>query len=347
MNTTDNRNSQFPEEDSENRADRCNEPSGKSIHEKIAHIFRSDDFTTQKTHAMFEAWTRTAGQVLISTFDVLAVEQEFFYPLLNPATGAASRTFAEAGKVTILRRKGTDEISILVHKTSGDDIGEDAVFWKKLVVEVQGSKYVLAARQLGYKGVIRVLFNVVKKPGKRQLRSGKDNAETPEEYFSRVVDVMLADGSYFTQREELRDDGHLTAYMINAWASAQLLLYARNKKVYPTNETSCSFFGKCEFIDLCFSGAEVDGVRFRKKAKLLPELATPETDKIRLTASRMRCYGTCPCKYKYVYEDSIEALGEDGEAVYVGSLFHRAAEVWLSQFLLQKHSILPTLPTLF
>ena len=154
---------------------------------------------------------------------------------------------------------------------------------------------------------------------------------------------MIAEGGgYFAQREEQRDNGDLTRYMLYAWAMSQQLLYVRSKKVYPLNTVSCTLFGKCEFSELCISGVGVDGVKFRKKERQNPQ--NPETDKLRLTASRMKCYSTCPRKYQYVFEDGIEALGENGEAVYVGSLFHRAAAIWLSQFLMQKTFDFPDAP---
>ena len=54
------------------------------------------DFDGAKAEAMIRGYhTRWADEAL----DVLAVEKEFVAPLVNPTTGAASRTFALAGKV--------------------------------------------------------------------------------------------------------------------------------------------------------------------------------------------------------------------------------------------------------
>ena len=68
------------------------------------------DFATAKAHALFRAWAPTFIPTLAS-HDVLEVESEFSFPLLNPETEAPSKTFVEAGKIDgVLRHRASGTI---------------------------------------------------------------------------------------------------------------------------------------------------------------------------------------------------------------------------------------------
>src|SRR5579863_586579 len=80
--------------------------------------------------------------------EVLAVELEFDVPLVNPETGAASKTFRRGGKLDVLVRR-TDDARLLVMdaKTSSEDISAGSFFWKRLILNTQASGYLNAARE--------------------------------------------------------------------------------------------------------------------------------------------------------------------------------------------------------
>ena len=59
-----------------------------------------------------------AARYATDDFEVIALEKNFEGPIVNPATGAASRSFVLAGKVDGIVRIG-DEHFILEHKTAG------------------------------------------------------------------------------------------------------------------------------------------------------------------------------------------------------------------------------------
>jgi CRISPR/Cas system-associated exonuclease Cas4 (RecB family) len=95
-----------------------------------------------------------------------ATEQSFRFPLLNPATSAASKKFEEAGKIDGIVQFTNDSDGRLMVKESkllGDDIGPDSDLWRRLRIDSQISLYVRAARRLGY-SVDAVLYDVTRKP---------------------------------------------------------------------------------------------------------------------------------------------------------------------------------------
>jgi len=324
------------------------------IQDKITALFTADDFPTQKAAAMFEAWKRTSAKLLTDSYDILAVEKEFVFPLQNPETEAPSLSFVEAGKIDgILRHKVTGVVCVLEHKTTGESIGAGEDYWVRLQMDTQISKYLLAARHLGYADASHVVYDVLKKPAQKQLRANKENPETPAEYYERVLnETLLADpAAYFVQREIPRSGDDLLEYMNDAWAMSQQLLYARRHNLFPRNTSACATFGRCQFFDLCAGRAEVDGIAYRKKERLHPELSmmlpnasedfqlsdskfhTAVGGKSLLTSSSMRCYRECPRKYRLTYGDGVESVSEEAEALHSGILFHNAAELYLSQFI--------------
>jgi hypothetical protein len=92
------------------------------------------------------------------------VEVEFLAPLVNPATGAASRTFQLAGKLDVLaRERSTGRIVIVEHKTSSEDLSAGSVYWQRLRMDGQVSTYFQGARALGYEPA-ECVYDVLGKP---------------------------------------------------------------------------------------------------------------------------------------------------------------------------------------
>ena len=116
-----------------------------------------------KARALFMGWTKSFQSVL-DQYDVLEVESEFSFPLLNPETEAPSRTFNEAGKIDgVLRDKRTGVIKVLEHKTTSDSIDPESNYWPRLVMDTQITKYLLSLRSRGI-DANSVVYDVVKKP---------------------------------------------------------------------------------------------------------------------------------------------------------------------------------------
>jgi hypothetical protein len=334
---------------------------------------RPYDFATAKAHALFLGWTEAFRPVLES-HDVLAVESEFQFPLLNPETEAPSRTFVEAGKVDgLLRDRRSGQQKVLEHKTTAGGIEPESDYWLRLRMDTQVSKYILAERSKG-NYVNSVLYDVVRKPAHRPLQIGlvdddgvkivfDDNGqrvrtkdgrkwressdtaqgfelqtreETPLEYHKRILAELSSDPvKYFSQREIPRLDSEVLEYMGDAWAVGQQILYYRNAGIWPRNPSACTEFGGCEYFGLCSGRASVDGITFRPKPNRHSELQIVESDKSFLTNSRMSALHKCSRYHFLRYEQPVERVAEESEALRVGTLFHLAVETYLESFIAQ------------
>ncbi len=118
----------------------------------------SFEYATVETLVRWYVW-RWANQNL----EVVASEKTFVLPLLNPETGAASKTFSLAGKIDGIVKLEDGRLAVLENKLLGEDISSDGEMWRRLQIDQQISLYVYAARQLGF-DVSAVLYDVARKP---------------------------------------------------------------------------------------------------------------------------------------------------------------------------------------
>lgn len=349
-----------------------NTPSTISILEAFRQG-RTYDHVLAKSEALFVGWT-TAFTPVLAEHDILEVESEFTYPLLNPETEAPSRTFVEAGKIDgLIRHKASGRLRLLEHKSTVDSLESDSDYWPKLAMDSQISSYILGLHHRGFE-INDVLYDVVRKPlhrpanipllddcgskivhdadGQRvktkdgkKWRESADTAlgyvlqtreETPQEYHERVLKEMAENpAKYFVQKEIPRLDSDLLEYMQDAWAVSQQILYFRKAKLWPRNPSACTAFGTCEFFALCSGRASVDGVRYRHKTTAHPELTIEPTDREFLTNSRKAALRKCSRYHFLRYEEPTEPVGEQEEALRIGSIFHALAEAWLRTFIPQ------------
>ena len=74
-------------------------------------------------------------------YEVISVEAEFRAPLINPATGAASKTFDLGGKLdALVRERATGRVLIVEHKTSGEDITPGSLYRRRLRMDGRASR---------------------------------------------------------------------------------------------------------------------------------------------------------------------------------------------------------------
>ena len=189
-----------------------------------------------------------------------SVELTFEVPLVNPDTGAVSRTFRLAGKVDGVVRLPDGRLAVLEYKTAGEDIGPDADYWLRLRCDGQISLYVLAARAMGY-DVATVLYDVTRKPTIR-LRKG----ETPEAYGERLLkDIGERPDYYFQRREIPRLEDELALFRAELWQQAKHLMALRRRAGHLADPAAAHFrnvgrmtCGQCEFAALCLGGIRID-----------------------------------------------------------------------------------------
>jgi hypothetical protein len=98
-----------------------------------------------------------------SPLKILASEQSFQLPLVNPETGGRSTVFDLAGKIDGIIELEDGRKAVLEHKFVSDDITIGSDYWRIWQLNHQITLYVYAARQLGF-DVATVLMNVIRKP---------------------------------------------------------------------------------------------------------------------------------------------------------------------------------------
>lgn len=265
---------------------------------------KSDDlFSAAKARAMVTVYDELWRENWRG-YQIVDVEREFAFPLLNPETEGTSRSFSEAGKMdALLRRRSDGKLIVLEHKTTSDDVAPESNYWDRLRMDTQVSKYFLGAMQTG-QDVGGVIYDVMGKPGQRQsqipmrdeagskivldvngnrvrTKDGKKwretgdteagyvvqaRPETPGEFEARILEVLRENPfGFYAQKEISRLDSDILEYMSDAWQLSQQILYFRKQALWPRNPNACTAFNRtCEFFDLCSGRASVDGIRFAK-----------------------------------------------------------------------------------
>lgn len=225
--------------------------------------------------------------------EVLGVEVEFTAPILNPATGAASRTFVLGGKIDAIARLSDGRIVIVEHKTTSEDVEAGSDYWKRLRLDSQVSDYYVGARALGH-DVVGCLYDVIVKPKLSLLRatpvesrkykkdgllyaSQRDRDETPEQFRERLrayiaenIDRLFARGIVVRTEDDERDAA------FDTWQTAREIRDAERAGRWPRNPDACVRWGQtCEFFAVCAHEADVDDpTRFRTARGPHEELST-------------------------------------------------------------------------
>lgn len=129
-----------------------------------------------------------------AALEVVEVEAEFRAPLINPDTGAKSRTFDLGGKIdVIVRDLETGDLLLMEHKTTSLDIGAGSDYWMRLRMDDQVSAYFDGAMALGH-DVQGCLYDVLKRPGSapRLATPEEDQKHTQPKSCGPCRDVAYA-----------------------------------------------------------------------------------------------------------------------------------------------------------
>lgn len=215
---------------------------------------------------------------------VLAVEAEFSAPLLNPETGAASKTWQRAGKLDAVIEVGGWHTYVVEHKTTSEDVRPGAEYWQRLTIDSQVSNYVAGARALGYEPA-GVLYDVLRKPDLRPLKATPEDKrrfrkkdgvldarqrledETPEAFYDRCNAAIEADvDAYYARALVVRLEAEEREAALDIWQTGAQIRDARRLKVWPRNADACIRFGRrCDFWGVCTGTESLDDpTRFRR-----------------------------------------------------------------------------------
>lgn len=268
---------------------RTSSPADRLDAALAALAVEADPFDRARAEALIRGYdARWGGE----QYEVLAVEQHFQTDLVNPDTGASSKTFRLAGKIDAVVRDSDGRVLIVEHKTSSEDIGPGSEYWRRLQIDGQVSTYYAGAQSLGY-DVAGCLYDVIGKPAlrpyeatppeKRKYKADgslyanqRDRAETPDEFLLRLCDALAADVNRYYQRGlVVRLESELAEFASDTWQTAQIIRDAVRTGRAPRNADACSRYGRtCAFFDVCTGAASIDdSSRFVKLNTPHPELA--------------------------------------------------------------------------
>lgn len=281
---------------------------GHSVDDAIAAAVAgaANEFEAAKARVLLRGYDARWGREHMD--DVAGVELEFRAPLVNPETGAASRTFQLGGKIDAMLRRRFVE-----HKTTSLDIGVGSVYWRALTLDPQISTYYAGAKSLGYE-VDSCLYDVIRKPGQRpgnvpltdaegvkivhdangervRTKDGKkwrqtadseleyvlqSRPETVEEYEARLLEeVASAPDKYYQRGEIVRLEADEREAALDAWQLTRSMREAELAGTHPRNPDSCSRYGRtCGYFPVCTGEASLDDfTRYERVENVHAELS--------------------------------------------------------------------------
>lgn len=227
-------------------------------------------------------------------FDVIVSEASFEFPLRNPKTGYAARSFGRAGKIDGIITKNGRKL-VLEHKFLGEDISHGGSFFERLRLDQQCTNYVDAANNL-FDDVDGVLYDLIRKPtiqptaipvldedGKKIVldangdrvynKDGKTYRQsadkklgyeivtrdmTVEEWGLKLaVDIEKRPDFYFQRHEIARLESDIQEFREEVWQiQLDIRSHQRSGNWYKTvNKGSCTY---CSFKSLCLNRSQID-----------------------------------------------------------------------------------------
>lgn len=211
-------------------------------------------------------------------YEVIGVELEFRAPLVNPETGASSRSFIRAGKLDVLvRRDG--RTYVMDHKFSGEDISAGSTFWKRFRMGGQASGYIRGSEALQHPAD-GFIYDVIAKVRLRPYQVGakRKEAETVDEYRERVrEDIADNPDKYYQRGEVVRLESEMLEHDRELWALSQTILANRRDGIAPRNTDACTRYSSvCPYFSICAGESSADSADFTRLEFPHPEL-TPQS----------------------------------------------------------------------
>lgn len=263
-----------------------------------------EDFERAKARALMLGYhARWASAPLTA----VAVELQYEIELLNPATGAASRTWLLGGKMDgIVKDAERQVLRVIEHKTTSEDIGIGSDYWTRLTLDPQVSNYIDAARSRGY-DVVDCLYDVIRKPSlqpykatpiearkytkptkadpePRLYANQREHDETPEEYFERLCEAIAADPDRYYQRGtivRLEQDQLEASY--DRWQIGRQIRESQKANAWPRNPDACKRYGRtCEFMPVCIGVASLDDPTLYRRSETPHEELTTTAMELQL-----------------------------------------------------------------
>lgn len=207
-------------------------------------------------------------------FEVVDLEKKFDGSIVNPDTGASSRSFLLAGKVDgIVKQDG--HYFLLEHKTASQ---LDAGYLERLWTDFQITLYAWYLEQTLDITVTGIIYNILVKTRLSQSKgeseteyenrcadliakskTGKTSAkrkmpESDEDFQLRLAQKFEEPGMFHREKLFLSRD-QFTELRAELWELSKSLLEARRRGIFYRNTSHCFHYGKpCPYFALCRSG---------------------------------------------------------------------------------------------
>lgn len=156
------------------------------------------------------------------------------------------------GKIDALV-KLDDGYWLVEHKSTGR---LDGNYIDKLPINSQITTYLWAMQRFLPKEIAQmlrgVIYNVM---GKTQIRRTQKESET--QFLDRLIEEYLAPinrSKYYFQRKYLRTSAQLERFHSELLDTAENITRCQKSGRWQQNEFFCTYYGKCEFLQLCVQG---------------------------------------------------------------------------------------------
>ena len=214
-----------------------------------------------------------AARYAAEEFEVVALEKTFQGPVINPATGAASRSFVLGGKVDGIVRIGSDYF-LLENKSAAQ---LDADYLERLWTDFQITIYAYYVEQTMGIPITGILYNILVKAKLQQSKgetedeyevrraellakskTGRTTAkrrlpETDDEFQDRLAE-KYADPSMLHREMLYLSRDRFDILRSELWELTQAFLDARRRGVFYQNTSFCfNFHRPCAYFALCRS----------------------------------------------------------------------------------------------
>jgi len=168
-------------------------------------------------------------------------------------------------------------------KTTSEDIGPGAPYWRRVAqVDPQVTTYLMAARAQGRR-LRRVVYDVIRKTGlerakatpiekrkytkvtkanpvSRLYENQREQDETDDEYELRVLeDIAEKPEKYFQRHDIVRYEDEHQAHMRDVAGNVRLMQLVETMPEAPRNVNSCFKWGRsCSFLPVCLGEDRID-----------------------------------------------------------------------------------------
>ena len=208
--------------------------------------------------------------------EVVCLEKRFTGPIVNPATGAISRSFMMAGVVDGVVRKSGENF-LLEHKTASQIDGsyleklwtnlQILIYWhyiqRELNITISGVIYnILVKPKLKQReGETEEQFEIRKAELARKNKSGRSSAqrrmpETDDEFQARLQ-AKCAEPGMFHREMLYFSQEQLDQTLADIWEITRQINDAHRRGVFVRNTANCFQYGKaCPYYSLCASGGD-------------------------------------------------------------------------------------------